>query len=151
MNRESDGAEHTARTSHPLHDEYEPEDPIHKAVNITYRLLKDRIEPVKHDEWDIWRARDDETGRELESYWDTPEEAVDMLAKKVKLEMCHVNECINHLGQDSDRMYCDDHTESEYIECAAGGCDYPRSHPKTDHCSHHTWNLGRKAEPEGSA
>lgn len=128
-----------------LHQQYEPEKPIHRAVNITYRHLQDRIKPVKHDEYDIWKGVDEETGREG-YWWDSPEEAVEMLAKTVGNEMCFLNECTTHLGEDSDRLYCDEHHPDEYVECAVDDCDYPTNHTETDHCSTHTWRHGRTAK-----
>jgi len=139
----TDGGVSTDSTERSLHEAYEPEAPIHRAVNITYRYLKDRIEPVEHDEYDIWKAQDPETGRELRSWWDTPEEAVEMLAVSVDNELCYLNECATHLGEGSDRIYCDEHNPDEFIECAAGGCDRLTSHTETVHCSSHTWRNGR--------
>lgn len=130
-------------TERSLHEQYEPEKPIHRAVNITLRMLKDRVEPFRHDEYDIWKARDPETGRESEYWNDTPEKAVDFLARSVDLDLCYVNECTNYLGEDSDRTMCDDCYPDEYIECAEEGCDYPTNHTETDYCSSHTWRNGR--------
>jgi len=142
------GGENADDTDRSLHQEYEPEAPIHRAVNITSRYLKDRIEPVKHDEYDIWEAKDPETGRESRSFWDTPEEAVEMLARSVDNELCYLNECTTHLGEDSDRLYCDEHDIDELVECAADDCDRLTAHPETVHCSSHTWRIGRSVEPD---
>ena len=139
---ESDGAKRS------LHQQYEPEAPIHRAVNITYRMLQDRIEPFQHDEHDLWKARDPETGRESEHWWRSREEAVEFLAKDVDLDICYVNECTTHLGKDSDRLVCDECHPDEYVECAEEECDYPTSHTKTEYCSHHTWHNGRSVESE---
>lgn len=135
-------------TEKSLHEQYEPEKPIHRAVNITYRHLQDRIEPFPHDEYDIWKAKDPETGRVLDSWWNSPEEAVEMLAKTVDNELCFVNECTTHLGEDADdnRLYCDEHRPDEYIECAEDGCDYPTNHSATDYCTSHTRRNGRNAD-----
>lgn len=132
-----------------LHEQYEPEKPIHQAVNITSRRLKDRVEPFQHDEFDaLWKARDPVTGITSEHWWDDAETAVEFLASRLDIEICHVNECMTHLGpnDETDRLYCDEHQPDDYIECAVGGCDFPTSHSETDHCSTHTWRKGRDAD-----
>lgn len=133
-------------TDRSLHQQYEPEKPVHQAVNITGRMLKDRVEPFQHDEFDIWKTRDPETGRESEHWWDTPEEAVEFLAHAIDLDLCCVNECANYLGEDSDRIMCDECSPDEYIDCAEDGCDYPTHHTETDYCSTHTWHNGRSVD-----
>lgn len=129
-----------------LHQKYEPEKPVHRAVNITSRMLKDRVETFQHDEYDLWKARDPETGRESEHWWDTPDEAVDFLAHAIDLDTCCVNDCDSYLGEDADRIICDECHPDEYIECAEGGCDLPTNHTRTDYCSSHTWRNGRSAD-----
>lgn len=138
----------TLSTECSLHQQYEPEKPINRARNITSRMLKDRIEPFHHEEYEIWKARDPETGRQLDNWWDTPETAVEFLAHEIDLDLCYVNECDNYLGEDSDRIICDECEPDEFIECVEDGCDFPTSHTETEYCSDHTWRNGRVAETD---
>lgn len=131
-----------------LHQEYEPEEPIHRAVNISYRRLQDRIKPVEHDELDIWKAEDQKTGQISRMWWDTPEKAIEILAKDLSNRVCCVNECMTYTGDEMDVLFCDEHDPDEYVECAVGGCEYPYEHTETVHCHSHTWELGREAVAE---
>jgi hypothetical protein len=128
-----------------LHKQYEPEAAIHRAVNITSRALKDRCEVVEHDEHDLYVGRDPVTGVKTDFWRQEPEEAISDVAHEVEMDTCYLNECLTFLGEDSDRMYCEEHNPDEYIECAKEGCEYPTSHTETDHCSTHTWRNGRSA------
>lgn len=136
----------TGDTEQSLHERYEPEAPIHHAVNITTRRLKDRLELVEHDEYDLWKAEDPETGRMSDSWWREPETAIKFLASSISNDTCCVNECMTHLGEDTDRVHCDDHDPTEYIECAEEDCDFPTHHTETDYCSSHTWRNGRSID-----
>jgi len=129
--------------SNNLHQQYEPEKPIHRAVNITRRRLKERCTVVEHDEYDLYVGTDPETGVTTDFWRYEKEDAIDDVAHAVWVDTCYLNECMTYLGEDSDRMYCDEHYRNEYIECAVEGCDFPTSHTETEHCSSHTWRLGR--------
>ena len=131
-----------------LHEQYEPEEPIHRAVNISSRRLKDRIELIEHDEFSLWKAEDPNTARKSDHWYDTPGRAVDFLASSVNNEICCVNECMVHLGEDAGRIICDDHHPDDYIECAEADCDLPTKHTETDYCSSHTWWNGRSVDAD---
>lgn len=128
------------------HQEYEPEAPIHHAVNITRRHLLERCRTKQHDEYDLWVGVDPVTGVETDFWRDNRESAIEDVAHAVRMDTCHVNECVAYLGEDSDALYCDEHRPDEYIECAVEDCDYPTSHTLTDYCSGHTWRNGRSAD-----
>lgn len=128
-----------------LHEQYEPEAPIHKAVNITSRALKGRCEVEVHDEYELYRGVDPETGVANELWQDSRERAIESVAHDVQMDTCHVNECLAYLGEDADRIYCDDHRPEDYIECAEDGCTYPTAHTETNFCSTHTWYNGRSS------
>jgi hypothetical protein len=131
-----------------MHQKYEPDVPIHRAVNITRRALLDRVEVIGHDEYDLWRGRDPETGVESEHWRDDRQTAKEQVAHDVRMDMCWVNECLAYLGEGNGGGFCDEHAPDEYIECAVDGCEYPTHHSGTDHCSHHTWRRGREASEQ---
>ena len=131
-----------------LHQQYEPEKPIHRAVNITGRRLKDRCTVVEHDEYDLYRGKDPKTGVITDFWRQERQKAIDDVAHEVGMDTCYVNECTTFLGRDSDQMICDEHQPDEYIECAVDGCEYPTSHSETCHCRSHTWRLGRSQDTD---
>ena len=138
---------HNQHRKQTLHEQYEPEDPIHRAVNITSRALKDRLVTIKHEEYDLWKAHDEENGVTSDQWWREPETAIERFAHHLSNRICHVNECMTYLG-DPERLYCDECAPDEYIECSHPECDSPTSHVKTEHCSSHTWRHGREAREE---
>ena len=136
----------TDGTERSLHQQHEPEAPIHRAVNITSRALKDRCEVVEHDEYDLFVGKDPVTGVTTDFWRDERQEAIDDVAHAVEMDTCYLNECLTYLGEDSDRMYCDEHDPDEYIECAEEGCESPTNHTETDYCVSHTWRNGRSVD-----
>ena len=130
---------------HELHQRYEPEKPVHRAVNITLRALQDRVETVKHEEYDLWKGHDEVLGITSDRWWCEPETAVELFAHRLSNRICHVNDCMTYLG-DTEALHCDECHPDEYIECAHPECDYPTNHSETDHCWSHTRNHGRAAK-----
>jgi len=126
-----------------LHEQFEPDAPIHRAVNITSRALKDRCEVVEHEEYDLFVGKDPVTGVTSDFWRQERKKAISDVAHEVEMDTCYLNECLTYLGEDADRMYCDEHGPDEYIECAKEDCEFFTGHTETDYCSSHTWRNGR--------